>query len=370
MVRILHMIGSLEIGGSQTMVMNIYRKIDREKVQFDFIIDHPDELFFKDEIEKLGGKIYTMPTFKGINIVTVRKAWSSFFKIHPEYKVLHSHVRSYASIYLPIARAHGVTTIIHSHSTSNGSGVISLVKNILQYPLRFQAEYYMACSVEAGRWLFGDKVIRQTNFCVINNAIEAGEFRFNDELREKYRSKLGFRDEVVIGFLSRVTPQKNPLYAIRIFSEALKLDERVKLLFIGDGVLMDDVKRTVRELGIEDSVVFTGFRNDTPGLYAAMDVYCFPSNWEGLGISLVEAQAAGLQSVCSENIPPEAIVTDLVEIVKLGKGEKYWAEKLLEASKKRRVDTYEKIKAAGYDVTENAKKMERFYLNIDAKMRT
>ena len=125
-VRIIHMIGSLDIGGSQTMIMNIYRKIDRNRIQFDFIVDHSDQLYFKEEIEKLGGRVFVMPRFNGKNIFQVQKAWNCFFDAHPEYHVLHSHVRSYASIYFPIAKKHDIKTIVHSHSTSNGSGIKSV----------------------------------------------------------------------------------------------------------------------------------------------------------------------------------------------------------------------------------------------------
>ena len=153
------MIGSLEMGGSQAMVMALYRAVDKEKVQFDFIVDSDKENVFVEEIQKLGGKIFRFPKFNGKNYLQIRSAWKSFFWEHPEYKVLHSHVRSYASLYLPIAKSFGVKTIIHSHNTSNGHGVTALGKKILQYPLRFQADYFFGCSELAGQWLFGKKVI-------------------------------------------------------------------------------------------------------------------------------------------------------------------------------------------------------------------
>ncbi|MCI8280647.1 MAG: glycosyltransferase family 1 protein [Lachnospiraceae bacterium] len=358
------MIASLEIGGSQTMVMNLYRNIDRDKVQFDFIVDHTEDKYFYNEIRSLGGRVYKLPTFKGTNILEVRKAWNRFFEKHSEYKILHSHSRSYASIYLPIAKKYGLKTIIHSHSTSNGSGITAVVKSMLQYPLRFQADYFMACSVEAGRWLFGDRVVKQKNFYVLKNAIDAKAFTYNPELREKYRSQLGINDEFVVGFLGRVMPPKNPMFMIDVFRELIKIESNSKLLFVGEGDLLGDVKKRAKQLGIIEKIIFTGARSDTPGFYVAMDVYCFPSLWEGLGISLIEAQASGLPCVCSENVPAAAIVTDLVETVELDKEKSYWAERLLAIAKKGRENTYKKIKATGYDIAENAVWMQEYYLEV------
>lgn len=356
------MIGSLDIGGSQTMVMNLYRNIDRTKIQFDFIIDHPQERFYAEEIESLGGRIYTMPTFLGSNILQVRKAWNTFFKSHPEYKILHSHVRSYATIYVSIAKKYGLKTIVHSHSTSNGSGVGSIVKAVLQYPLRYQADYYMGCSKEAGEWLFGKNVIKRQNFYIINNAIDAKKFRFDKQMREKYRNEFNIGDDFVVGFLGRVTIPKNPSYVIEIFNEILKLYSNSKLLFVGDGDLLPDIKKLAVAYGLEKQVIFTGARSDTAGVYAAMDVYCFPSLWEGLGISLVEAQASGLPCICSENIPQEAIITSLVHQQSLNDGASIWARQILSLKNEKRADTYELIRKLGYDIKLNAEWIQNFYM--------
>ena len=190
-IRILHMIGSLNIGGSQSMVINLHKAVDRSKVQFDYVVDHPDQLYYAETIKQLGGKVFELPTFKGTNFVEIRKAWKTFFREHPEYKILHSHVRSYASLYLPIARKAGLKTIIHSHSTSNGKGIASVVKRIMQYPLRFQADHFFACSKEAGAWLFGKKVVDSEKFHILQNAIDVEKYRFNQEIRDEYREKLG-----------------------------------------------------------------------------------------------------------------------------------------------------------------------------------
>lgn len=176
MVRILQMIGSLNVGGSQTMILNLYRNIDRDKIQFDFVLDHPDERYFAADAEALGARIYSLPGFTGFNAHEVKKAWDAFLTEHPEHKVLHSHVRSYASLYLPVAKKHGLRTIIHSHNTSNGSGISSLVKHLMQKPLRDQADVLMACSREAGEWLFGKEACARDNYIFLPNAVDTRRF--------------------------------------------------------------------------------------------------------------------------------------------------------------------------------------------------
>ncbi len=187
MLRVLHMIGSLEIGGSQSLIMNIYRKIDRDEIQFDFIVDHPERDFFKKEIESLGGQIYYFPNYKGWNIKEIRQVWERFFDEHPGYTIFHSHVRSYASLYIPIAKKYGLKTIIHSHNTANGRGIRSIAKMLLQYPLRYQADYYMACSARAGEWLFGKKVVSSNNFFILINGIDTQKFSYSEEFRDLVR---------------------------------------------------------------------------------------------------------------------------------------------------------------------------------------
>lgn len=231
--RVLHMIASLEMGGSQSFVMNIYRNIDRTKIQFDFIVDHPEQMFYKNEIERLGGRVFVLPSFRLYNIKEIRKAWNSFFDEHKEYKIMHSHFRSYASVYIPIAKKHELKTIIHSHNTSNRSEMRSIAKSIFQFPLRYQADYFMACSEKAGKWLFGNRICRSDRFWLIKNAIETKQFCFNEDIRSEVRRELRVGDSFLLGFLARVTNQKNPLFVLDVFNELLKILPNALLLFVG-----------------------------------------------------------------------------------------------------------------------------------------
>ena len=275
-IRVLHMIGSFEIGGSQMMVLNLYKAINREKIQFDFILDHAEAVALVPEVKALGARIYILPQFKGHNFFEVCKAWDDFFVKHPEYRILHSHVRSYASLYIPIAQRHGLKTIIHSHNTSNGKGVVSGIKKIMQYPLRYQADYFFACSEEAGKWLFGKQVLKTDCFRIISNGIDCERFRFNKLYRDSIRKEVGITNNFVIGHVGRHTTQKNPLFLIEVFAEIYRKDRNVRLLQVGQGEMTDQIKKKCQKLGIEDVVIFVGARKDIEKYYSAMDIFLFP----------------------------------------------------------------------------------------------
>lgn len=361
------MIGNLDMGGSQSFVMNIYRKIDRKNMQFDFIIDHPGQDYYIQEIERLGGRIYVMPSFKGYNLGSVIQAWRGFFECHKEYKILHSHVRSYACFFLHIAKKFGLKTIMHSHSTSNGTGISAVIKKCLQLPLRFQADYFMACSMEAGKWLFGKSVIQQSNFYLIKNAIDIEKFAYKEESRKNEREKLGLKDEFVLGFLGRVTKPKNPRFVLEIYQKLYEIFPASKLLFVGDGDMMEEVRAYANELGISNHIIFTGAREDAWKFFLSMDAYVLPSLWEGLGMSLIEAQASGLICIGSENIPPDAMIAPNAMQMHLKDGEERWAQKIFEYKNYIRTSQTEKIRQAGFDIHEVSTWMQNFYIARSCK---
>lgn len=355
------MIGSLNIGGSQTMIMNLYRNIDREQIQFDFILDHPEQLFFAEEVKSLGGKIYFMPEFTGTNLLGVRKAWHRFFREHPEYKILHSHVRSYASVYLPIARRYGVKTIIHSHSTSNGRGIKSLVKRIMQYPLRHQADYCFSCSQEAGEWLFGKKIASNDRHFIVRNAIDAEKFRYNEDVRREYRAKLGVNDQTVYVHVGRFHPAKNHDFLLRVFSKIHARNSNTVLLLLGDGELQTSIEKQIQELGLQNAVHLPGGSSEVHKWLQAADCFLFPSLWEGLGIVAVEAQAAGLPCICSDQVPPLVKVMDSCRFIPLD--EEKWVAAAMSAAPDRQ-DSYDQIVVAGYDVHATSQWLYEFYSKI------
>lgn len=365
MIRVLQVLGGLNLGGAETMVMNLYRRIDKSKIQFDFIIHLQDKQAYEDEVLAMGGKVYRFPAFNGRNLIIQRNLWKKFFLEHKEYKILHSHVRSYASVYIPIANKCGLKTIIHSHSTSNGNGFSAKIKDIMQYPLRFQADYLFACSKEAGQWLFGKKACKKNNFKVIHNAIDSKKFSFCSIKRKEIREKLGINDKFVVGHVGRMTKPKNHTFLLRTFLEVNKIRKDAVLLLIGDGELRSSIEKDIRDLGIMDKVIVLGSKNNTQDYYQAMDVFVFPSLWEGLGIVCIEAQDSGLSCIVSENIPKEIDVEEnLIHVMHLSDGEKKWADAISRVSVSSRYGRQMALCRAGYDIEENAMLIEDFYVRI------
>jgi len=366
MIRILHMIASLDVGGSQTLMMNIYRNIDREKMQFDFVIDHPKETYFAEEIRALGGRVFTMTPFHGTNAGEVKRDWSNFFYTHPEYHVLHSHVRSYASLYLPVAKRHGLKTVIHSHNSTNGSGLSAGVKAVLQLPLRYQADVLMACSTEAGEWLYGKKACQSERFVFLPNGVDTRRFAPDAEKRRKTREELGLGDAWVIGHVGRFYEQKNHSFLLEIFQKVHERDPKAILLLVGVGPLQQEMAKKAVALGVAEQVIMTGNRDDVPELLAAMDVFALPSLWEGLPVTLIEAQAAGLPCVITDNITRDLDVTPLLRRLPLGDADR-WAEALLE--RREHIDARDALVRAGFDIRASAQKLFELYTRLDREAR-
>ena len=362
-VRVLHMIGSLNIGGSQTFVINLLNSIDRNKVQFDFVIDRPSDLHYASMVESLGAKIYVFPTFTGTNLLAIRRKWDDFFSDHQEYKILHSHIRSYASIFLPIAKRHGVKTIIHSHSTSNGNGLSSLVKRVLQYPLRYTADYLFACSKESGEWLFGKKASQRKNFFVIKNVIELEKYTLDTQIREQYRKEMLLEGKNVFVHVGRLHPAKNHKFLLDVFSKISNSDSNAVLLLVGGGELENEIKKQIDELGINEKVKMLGSRGDVNNILMASDCFLFPSLWEGVPLTVVEAQAAGLPCLVSDKVTEDVCISELVKRIPIDKGTTPW-EKEIASIEFTRKDVSDKIRNAGYDAKTLAIWLEDFYEKV------
>ena len=363
-VRIIHMIGSLDIGGSQTMIMNIYRTIDRNRIQFDFIVDHSDQLYFKEEIEKLGGKVFVMPRFTGKNIFQVQKAWNCFFDAHPEYHVLHSHVRSYASIYFPIAKKHGIKTIIHSHSTSNGSGIKSVAKIILQYPLRYEADYFFGCSLKAGEWLFGKKIVQSDRYFTIKNAIDTQKYLFKRKQRSILRNQLRIEEDVTVFIhVGRFHEAKNQIFLLYVFAMLIKEMPNSMLLLVGDGELSSEIGKQIEQLNLKSNVKMLGARTDIPDILNAADAFLFPSKWEGLPVTVVEAQASGLPCFVSDKVTKEVGISELVQFLPIDKGAQAWGDAIKKADLSRKY-VIDEIIQAGFDIKKSVEWLEGFYKTL------
>ncbi len=363
-MRVLQVIGIMNQGGAEVMIMNLYRKIDRSKIQFDFVENENDGAFYDEEIRKLGGHIYHCPRFIGKNYVKYRKWWKSFFKEHEDYSVVHGHIGSTAAIYLSEAKKHGITTIAHSHNV-DGKRKKQLLYKILSYPVRNIADYLFMCSKQAGIDRFGEEAISNLNRAFfVPNAIDTELFRFCENARKIKRKKFGIKDEeFLVGHVGRFAEQKNHMYLLDIFKEINIAHPLSKLLLVGDGTLRSDIEAKIIKLGLNDKVIITGVRNDINELMTAMDVLVFPSKYEGLGVTLIEAQCSGLPCVISENIPKESIlIKELVSTCSLSERAALWAEIALRRIHIERVECAGRVKETGFDIEKSAKWLEEFYL--------
>nr|WP_295761721.1 glycosyltransferase family 1 protein [uncultured Intestinibacter sp.] len=363
-IRVLHVIGKMNRAGAETMIMNIYRKIDRTKIQFDFMVHTEEKCDFDDEILSLGGRIYRVPRFKGSNILSYKRTWNNFFKEHKEYKIIHGHIGSSAAIYLKIAKKYGLYTIAHSHNTEMGEGIKGMMYKIFSYPTRYIADYFFACSNLAGICRFGKDIVYKKNYLVLKNAIDSEKFIYNESIRKNKRKELGIEGKFVIGNVARFNIQKNHEYLIEIFKLVIQKNENAILMLVGDGERKELIIDKINKYKLGSKVIFTGVRDDVHDIMKAMDVFVFPSLYEGLPVTLIEAQAAGLPCLISDTITDEVCITPLVEKLPINKEPIVWAKKVDLLRNCKHEDFLEDIKNRGYDINTSVLNLEKFYLDI------
>lgn len=363
-IRVLQVIGQMNRGGAESMIMNIYRKIDRTKIQFDFVVHTDEKCDFDDEILSLGGMIYRVPRFKGINILSYNRVWNNFFKAHNEYKIIHGHIGSSAAIYLKIAKKYNLYTIAHSHNTKMGEGIKGFMYKLFSYPTRYIADYFFACSNLAGVCRYGKNILNQNNYSVLKNAIECNLFTYNEQIRNMKRKELNVENKFVVGNIGRFNIQKNHKYLIQIFNLLSQINEKAVLLLIGRGELEQEILNAVKYYDLEEKVIFTGVRQDINELLQAIDIFVFPSLYEGLPVTVIEAQAAGLPCLISDTITDEVCITPLVNRLSINDNAKVWAEKINLFKKYKREDFSKDIEHKGYDISTSVSNLEEFYLNI------
>ena len=357
-IRILHVVTYMGRGGLETMIMNYYRHMDRAKVQFDFLTHRDFHADYDDEIQARGGMIYRLPQlipWSG----TYNRALDSFFKAHPEYRIVHVHQDCLSGVILKAAEKRGVPVrIAHSHSSSQDKNLKYLIKLFYMRQIPQYATQLFACSKEAGDWMF-----RGAPYRVVNNAVDAENYVYSPEMRQQMRRQLKIRQNALVaGHVGRFDAVKNHTFLIDVFVRLKKKREEAVLLLVGDGKLRQETEQRVRELGLLDSVIFTGLRSDVPKVMQAMDVFVFPSLYEGSPLALIEAQAAGLPCLVSDGVSKECAKTDLVEYCALKNGAQVWAEQLMRMSRIARRDTRAQIAQSGFDLKENALWLQNYYL--------
>ena len=364
-IRILMVTGILDRGGAETMIMNMYRHIDRSKVQFDFVEHSLIPGAYDEEIQSLGGRIYHRSRLNGLNYFEYVKWWNKFFDDHPEYHVVHGHIESMSAVYLSIAKKHHLYTIAHSHNTSEGLTLKQLIFNVVTYKTRYIADNFFACSMKAGEDRYGSVFdIAKPNCKIFYNAIKIRDFAYNPEYRKQIRREFGIDENtLLLGHVGRFRKEKNHELLVEIYKEIIKDRQNTKMIFVGDGPLFNMIREKVKNEGLENGIIFAGMRADVNRIMCAMDVLLLPSSHEGLPVTIVEAQASGLPCIISDRVPTDCIVFDeLVQFQLLTSSPGEWAYQALKSKTQNRSIDAKVLADRGFDVESAAKWLERFYI--------
>lgn len=343
--------------GVMSVILNYFKAMP-DDIKFDVVYFAESEKTRQADIEALGGRVFKIDPPSPKDLLTGKM--NSFFNEHKnEWDAIHIHCPHFAIFIAPYAKNHGIKRrAIHCHSTWYSLDPKNNFRNKLLFKIgRNTVDTLFACGRDAGRFWYGtDK-----NFTVLPNAVDCEKFRYNEDIRNKKREEMGLQDKFVVGHLGRVSPpQKNHPFLLKVFAEIKKQKDNAVLLMAG-AEETEELTALAKELNIENDIRFLGSRTDIPELCQAYDVFVFPSFWEGLPVSVVEAQAAGLPVVMSDSVTDEVCVTDNILLMSLNDTPKSWADKALEISQAERKDTFEAMKSSGWDIFETAKALVSYY---------
>ncbi|WP_096435066.1 glycosyltransferase family 1 protein [Alteribacter populi] len=363
-IRVLHVVVNMNRGGAETLLMNLYRNVDRSKVQFDFLTCKKG--VFDDEIIQLGGIIHRIPYISESGHFGFKKALQRFFESHSEYRIVHSHLDKMSGIVLNTAKESNIPIrIAHSHNTnSEGKTAAKLYKWYIGNYILKSATHLLACSNAAAKWLFKNEIGRVQ---VLKNGIESDNFTYSQDQRKKIRGELELKkDDFVIGHVGRFNHQKNHDFLIDVFAQINQAIPQSKLILVGDGQLREKMEKKILKLNLNKQVFVIGVRSDISQLLQGFDLFMFPSLHEGLPVTLIEAQAAGLPCVVSDVITKEVdMEVNLVEFVSIT-NKAQWIDKVIEIAEGplRRVEAKSNLSKKGYDIKNTAEWTQMFYLSV------
>lgn len=360
MERVLMILPGLNVsGGMESFIMNYYRNIDRSKINFDFIAHDISQKSYIEEIKSLGGRVYKFPHFSLSSYKEIKEKYKKLLNQN-NYKIVHCNMPNASFLYLKEAKKMCVPArILHSHESKPADKVTHAIRNVplITYGKKF-ANYNLACSDEAGKYLFKNRP-----YTVIRNAIDYQTFQYDENVRKIKRKELEVDDSTfVIGHTGRLTTGKNQAFLIDVFKLIVKQQKNVMLVLVGEGNDLEKLKRKVFELHLEDKVRFLGSRSDVAQLLQAFDVFVFPSIYEGLGMSALEAQAANLPCICSTGVPKEANISGKVIYLNLNDGKEKWVKAILSQQNYRR--NIKVVLDDRYDIKKNANTLLNFYMSL------
>ena len=363
-IKVLHIIDGLNNGGAESYIKNSYQYIDKNRIQFDFLTKgiSQNQMLLK-ELKEHQSHIYKVSSYPQHPLKNALEVYR-FLTRHPEYQIVHIHANSFVYI-TPLLLAYlkkKPCIIWHSHNTKTGkfpaAKWLHYINRLLFADLPTQR---FACSAVAGEWMFGKK-----SFHIINNGIDLQSFAYQDSVRKRLQNEFQLDQQLVIGHIGRFVTQKNHRFLIDIFYALYNIYPASKLILIGDGPLKEQILTYVKKLGIQNQVLFMGTRNDVNDLLNVMDIFVFPSLFEGLPITLIEAQANDLPCIISENISDEVCLTKCVRKMSLDASPEQWAQTLLSIYKQNYIRSQKPIQTLadkGYSAQELGKWMEQFYIS-------
>ena len=377
-IKVLHMT-MLGAGGISTLIVNINRCLDLTKVKFDYLVFRDRKEFYEDDVIALNAEK---------KIADVENIKNKFFSYYQKYKKTKSilennhydvmHVNASTPLDVVIAAAakrSGVKCVVfHSHNAGIESRNLlkKFYNNICKTIMPFFITDYFSTSDIAAEFMFSKKIVRNHSYKIIKNGIYADNYYYSEEKRKKFRDKMGIQDEFVIGHIGRFSTQKNHVFIIQIFKELVAIENKAKLILVGDGPLRQEIEQQVVKLGLKDKVTFYGLTKDVTNFLCGIDAFIFPSLWEGLGIAGIESQCSGLPTYCSSFIPKEANVSDL--FIKMNTDRpKDWAIKIIQDRvnyQTGRIDRINDIIRAGYDIRTSAEMLQDYYIESINNMRT
>lgn len=357
MIRVVHILGNLSVGGVESFIMSVYRRIDRDKIQFDFLVHNLENDAYREEIESLGGRIFILDRLDFKNPLKYIRDLDNILEKHKEISILHCHFRGTEAIILKEAKKYGLMTISHNHGTQNSSKFNSLIRRIFKKDVLKYSDIKLACSDQAGTDFYG-----RGSYKKINNGIDLEKYKFDEEVRQKTRRELKLEENYVLINVGSLSDIKKQDFLIRLMPDLLEKNPYIRLLLVGDGPLNSDLENLCKDLKVKDQVIFLGNSDRVNELLMAADIFLFPSKREGLGISAIEAQASGLVSLLSTNVPREAGISERARFIALDKDK--WTYEILYYKGSIRKNVIEDIRRKGYDIETSVKKLSNIYLHL------
>lgn len=369
MVKVLHMT-KLGAGGISTLTININKCIDLQKVKFDYLVFENEKTFYEDMVKELGGekRIVDVQKYSNNKFLLYWKKYKGVKRLLHSYyyDVVHVDASTPLDVVIGLAAKHsGVKTIVlHSHiaGDTKKSRVRTIYMNICRSLMKSSFTHYFAISDSSAKFMFPKTVYSNKNYSIYRNGIIADKYIPDSMKRDEIRRKLGIEDKFVVGHIGRFSNEKNHEFLMNVFAEIAKQNSRAVLLLIGTGPLVDTIKEKCKKLKIYEKVIFYGTTYEVPSLLDAMDVFVFPSKFEGLGIAAIESQCSGLPTFVSEGVPNEADISDLFIRIN-GFYPDEWAKKIIEYDyEQKRKGRVIEVKNAGFDIKMVAEKLEAFYV--------